>query len=54
MSVGVASILTECKRANVRQFIMQSGIGLNDRHELSFLSRFVVRVSGRIFTAASY
>jgi NAD(P)H-binding len=52
MSVGVASILTECKRANVRRFIMQSGIGLGDGRELSCFSRFVVRVSGRIFTAA--
>jgi uncharacterized protein YbjT (DUF2867 family) len=31
---------------------MQSGIGLSDGHELSWPSRFVVRVSGRIFTAA--
>jgi putative NADH-flavin reductase len=52
MSVGVASILTECKRANVRRFIMQSGIGLSDGRELSCPSRFVVRVSGRIFTDA--
>ena len=44
MSVGVASILTECKRANVRRFILQSGIGLSDGRELSCLSRFVVRV----------
>jgi putative NADH-flavin reductase len=52
MSDGVASILTECKRANVRRFIMQSGIGLSDGRELSCTSRFVVRVSGRIFAAA--
>jgi nucleoside-diphosphate-sugar epimerase len=52
MSVGVASILAECKRANVRRFIMQSGIGLSDGRELSCPSRFAVRVSGRIFTAA--
>ncbi len=52
MSVGVAGILTECKRANVRRFIMQSGIGLSDGRELSCPNRFVVRVSGRIFTAA--
>jgi uncharacterized protein YbjT (DUF2867 family) len=52
MSVGVDSILTECKRANVRRFIMQSGIGLSDGRELSFTSRLAVRVSGRIFTAA--
>ena len=52
MSVGVASILTECKRANVRRFILQSGIGLSDGRELSWPNRFVVRVSGRIFTAA--
>ena len=52
MSVGVANILTECKRANVRRFIMQSGIGLSDGQELSHLSRFVVRISGRIFAAA--
>jgi hypothetical protein len=38
--------------ANVRRFIMQSGIGLSDGRELSWLNRFVVRVSGRIFTAA--
>jgi hypothetical protein len=31
---------------------MQSGIGLSDGHELSWSSRFVVRASGRIFTAA--
>ena len=48
MSVGVASILTECKRANVRRFILQSGIGLSDGRELSCLSRFVVRISGRL------
>ena len=52
MSVGVASILAECKRANVGRFIMQSGIGLSDGRELSCPSRFVVRVSRRIFTAA--
>jgi len=52
MSVGVASILAECKRANVRRFIMQSGIGLSDGHELSCSNRFVVRLSSRIFTAA--
>ncbi len=52
MSVGVASILNECKCANVRRFVMQSGIGLSDGRELSWLSRFVVRTSGRIFTAA--
>ena len=52
MSAGVASILTECKRANVRRFIMQSGIGLSDGRELSCPNRFVVRVSSRIFTAA--
>jgi putative NADH-flavin reductase len=52
MSVGVANILTECKRANVRRFVLQSGIGLSDGRELSWPNRFVVRVSGRIFTAA--
>lgn len=52
MSDGVASILAECKRANVRRFIMQSGIGLSDGRELSCPSRLVVRASGRIFTAA--
>ena len=52
MSVGVASILTECKRADVRRFILQSGIGLSDGRELSWSNRFVVRVSSRIFTAA--
>lgn len=52
MSVGVASILTECKRANVRRFILQSGIGLSDGRELSWPNRFVVRLSGRIFAAA--
>jgi putative NADH-flavin reductase len=52
MSVGVANILTECKRANVRRFIMQSGIGLSDGRELSCANRFVVRVSGWIFSAA--
>jgi putative NADH-flavin reductase len=52
MSAGVASILAECKRANVRRFVMQSGIGLSDGHELSCANRFVVRASGRIFTAA--
>jgi len=52
MSVGVASILAECKRANVRRFVMQSGIGLSDGRELSCLNRFVIRASGQIFTAA--
>jgi hypothetical protein len=52
MSAGVASILTECKRANVRRFIMQSGIGLSDGRELSCPNRFVVRVSGLIFSSA--
>ena len=52
MSVGVAGILTECKRAKVRRFILQSGIGLSDGRELSYPNRFVVRLSGRIFTAA--
>ena len=52
MSVGVANILTECKRANVRRFIMQSGIGLSDGRELSGPNRFVVRVSGVIFSCS--
>ena len=52
MSVGVAGILAECKRANVRRFVMQSGIGLSDGRELSWLNRFVIRASGRVFTAA--
>ena len=52
MSVGIASILTECKRANVRRFILQSGIGLSDGRELSCPNRFVVRLSGQIFKAA--
>ncbi len=49
MSVGIASILTECERANVRRFILQSGIGLSDGRELSCPNRFVVRLSGRAF-----
>lgn len=52
MSAGVTSILTEVKRAKVRRFVLQSGIGLSDGYELSRLNRFVVRVSGRIFAAA--
>ena len=44
MSVGVASILTECKRANVRRFILQSGIGLSDGRELSWPNRLVVPI----------
>lgn len=52
MSVGVASILAECKRARVRRFVMQSGIGLSDGRELSCTGRMVVRTSGRIFAAA--
>jgi putative NADH-flavin reductase len=52
MSVGVASILSECKRANVRRFILQSGIGLSDGRELSCPNRLIVRVSGRILRAA--
>ena len=54
MSVGVASILTECKRAKVRRFILQSGIGLSDGRELSGPSRFAVRLSGRIFTNSAF
>ena len=52
MSVGVAGILGECKRANVRRFVLQSGIGLSDGRELSCPNRLVVRLSGRIFSAA--
>ena len=52
MSVGVATILTECRRANVRRFVLQSGIGLSDGRELSCPNRFVVRASGLIFSAA--
>lgn len=52
MSVGVASILAECKRAHVRRFVMQSGIGLSDGRELSFFGRLVIRTSGRILRAA--
>ncbi|CAN7793810.1 NAD(P)H-binding protein [Caballeronia sp. LjRoot34] len=52
MSVGVANILTECKHANVRRFVMQSGIGLSDGRELSWPNRLVVRLSSRIFNAA--
>src|SRR6204780_2407863 len=35
MSVGVASILTECKRANVRRLILQSWLVLSDGRGLS-------------------
>ncbi len=52
MSAGVASILTECKRASVRRFVLQSGIGLSDGRELSCPNRITVRVSRRIFSAA--
>jgi len=52
MSVGVAGILAECNRAKVRRFVMQSGIGLSDGHELSAFNRFVIRASGRVFAAA--
>ena len=52
MSVGVASILTECKRANVRRFVLQSGINLSDGCEFSWANRFAVRVMRRIFMAA--
>ncbi len=52
MSVGVANILAECKRANVRRFIMQSGIGLSDGRELSWPNRIAIRVSGWIFATA--
>jgi len=52
MSVGVASILAECKRANVRRFVLQSGIGFSDWRELSCLNPFVIRASRQIFTAA--
>src|SRR5450755_879145 len=52
MSAGVASLVTECKRANVRRFIVQSGIGWSDGRERSFSSRLVGSVSGRIFIAA--
>ena len=52
MSVGVASILTECKRANVRRFVLQSGINLSDGREFSWANRFAVRVMRRIFRAA--
>ncbi len=52
MSTGVARILAECKRANVRRFVMQSGIGLSDGRELSWANRLVIRASGLIFSAA--
>lgn len=52
MSAGIANILAECRRANVRRFVMQSGIGLSAGDELSCPNRFVVRVSSRIFAAA--
>lgn len=52
MSAGVASILTECKRANVQRFIMQSGIMLSDGRELSWPNRLAVRAVRRIFIAA--
>jgi putative NADH-flavin reductase len=52
MSVGIANILAECAHSHVHRFIMQSGIGLSDGHELSWISRMVVRLSGRIFSSA--
>jgi putative NADH-flavin reductase len=52
MSVGVGNILAECKRAGVRRFVMQSGIGLSDGRELSWPNRLVIRASGRFFSAA--
>ena len=52
MSVGVASILAECKRANVRRFVLQSGITLSDGCELSWPNRMAVSVLRRIFFAA--
>jgi putative NADH-flavin reductase len=52
MSVGAANILTECKRANVRRFVLQSGIGSSDGRELSWPNRLVVRVASWIVRAA--
>jgi hypothetical protein len=52
MSNGVAHVLSEGKRANIKRFVMQSGIGLSDGRELSCLNDLVVRLSGKIFSAA--
>jgi hypothetical protein len=49
MSVGVASILTECKRANVRRFTMQSGRRADDGHHTRTLPgryRFATQLAG--------
>lgn len=52
MSSGIGNILAECTRANVRLFIMQSGIMLTDGRELSCLHHLGVRVLRRVFNAA--
>lgn len=52
MSVGIANILAECKRANVARFVMQSGIGLSDGREFSLPNRLAMPLWHLIFRAA--
>ncbi|MGD0363505.1 MAG: NAD(P)H-binding protein [Bryobacteraceae bacterium] len=52
LTAGVAGILAECRCASVRRFVLHSGIGLGYGREPSCPNRPVVRMSGRILTAA--
>jgi putative NADH-flavin reductase len=52
MSEGISNILEACQSAEVKRFVMQSGIGLSDGKELSALNRWAIHISGRIFSKA--
>lgn len=52
MSEGIPNIITACQRTGVKRIVMQSGINLSDRGELSYVSSLAVRLMRRIFWKA--
>lgn len=49
MSEGIPNIITACHRTGVKRIVLQSGINLSDRGELSYVSSLAVRLMRRIF-----
>ncbi|OWR29944.1 quinone-binding protein [Saccharibacillus sp. O23] len=52
MSEGIPNIVEACRRAGVKRFVMQSGIGLSSGQELSAGNRLLLGVNRRVFSKA--
>ena len=53
MSIGTANMVAAAEAAGVHRFVFQSGIGLSDGREMSFIDRWVLRLLWRpMFRAA--